>query len=253
VTHLDPANPATISDFQLDTFEISVGRFRAFVEAGYGVQGNPPSSGQGAHDKLPGSGWQASWNSKLAHDTAELKAALTCAPHHPTWVPEPSKWDDGRAINCITWYEALAFCIWDGGRLPTEAEWNYAAAGGSEQRVYPWSTPPDSAAIDHEDASYEPNFGAIAVGGFFSPKGDGRYGQADLAGSVWEWVLDGYEAAYPNPCADCANLNPTGRRSYRGGCYFSEADQLTASYRHRAEPESRTIFVGARCARKPGS
>jgi formylglycine-generating enzyme required for sulfatase activity len=48
----------------------------------------------------------------------------------------------------MDWYEAYAFCIWDGGFLPTDAEWNYAAAGGAQQRAYPWSNPPTSLTID---------------------------------------------------------------------------------------------------------
>ena len=60
------------------------------------------------------------------------------------------------AINCVNWFEAYAFCIWDGGFLPTEAEWNYAASGGSEQRYYPWSAsfPPGATTIDETYASY---------------------------------------------------------------------------------------------------
>ena len=63
--------------------------------------------------------------------------------------------NESLPINCITWYEAFAFCAWDGGFLPTEAEWNYAAAGGSEQRAYPWSNPPTSTTIDCSHANYD--------------------------------------------------------------------------------------------------
>ncbi len=59
-----------------------------------------------------------------------------------------------KPINCLDWYTAFAFCAWDGGRLATEAEWNYAASGGSEHRYYPWSKPATSTAIDDSYAVY---------------------------------------------------------------------------------------------------
>ena len=106
-----------------------------------------------------------------------------------------------QPINCITWYEAYAFCIWDGGFLPSEAEWNYAASGGSEQRVYPWSSPSMPTTIDCAHANYSPmgmspcsTTGPEDVGSD-SPTGDGKWGQADLSGNVWEWTLDSSPAA----------------------------------------------------------
>ena len=159
--------------------------------------------------------------------------------------------NDALPINCVDWYMAQAFCIWDGGRLPTEAEWNFAAAGGDEQRVYPWSMPADSTMIDSTYAVYDP--GAILAPGSKSTTGDGRFGHADLAGNVYEWVQDWYATPYPTTtCADCANLTVTGNRVYRGGSYQAPISYLVASYRGDFGPPTATSrSIGIRCARTP--
>ncbi len=107
--------PATVSDFRLDRFEITVGRFRAFYAQ---YPGDPPagSSGTNANDSTD-PGWDPTWDGDLPADAGALDTAVECTS--PSW----QNWtvgDDTLPMNCISWYEAYAFCIWDHGRLPTE-------------------------------------------------------------------------------------------------------------------------------------
>ena len=247
--HNDMSYPATLSDFRLDTYEITVGRFRAFVEAGKGTQADPPTVSNGAHAAIPQSGWEAGWAANLETDATALVAAVKCDVTYQTWTDTPGT-NEHRPMNCITWYEAMAFCIWDGGYLPTEAEWNYAATGGSEQRAYPWSVPASFTAIDATFAAYEGSGATVNVGSK-SPKGDGRWGHADLAGNVSEWTLDRYASPYTNPCNNCANLSALSSRVVRGGSFRQGETFLRAAYRGSTAPWGRNPESGARCARAP--
>jgi len=259
--------PATVSPFVLDTYEVTVGRFRMFVNAGMGTQERPPAPGAGAHPKLEtNSGWDISWNANLVSDTATLSQALTlgadCSEH--TWTAAPGN-NENEPINCVTWYEAMAFCIWDGGYLPTEAEWSYAAGGGDQHRAYPWSDPgpPSPTNIDCMHANYfrgAPS-GMYCVNGFVgainhvgseSPDGDGRWGHSDLAGNLWEWVLDWYADPHLLPCNDCARLTKaTWGREVRGGGYGNPAEDLRAAGRGQFDPAKRNNSFGLRCAKAP--
>ena len=238
--------PATASTFWLDKYEVTVGRFRAFVNAGKGTQANPPASGAGAHAAIPASGWNTSWNTSLTAEKAALIAAVKCGGTYQTWTDTPGA-NEARPMNCITWYEAMAFCIWDGGYLPTEAEWNYAATGGNEQRAYPWSSPAGSLALDTTRANYSPSSGTIAVGA--KSAGDGRWGQSDLAGNVWEWTLD-WSGTYVPSCADCAQVGSGTYRVIRGGGFNADAPRLRAGDRSNGPPANRG-GIGVRCARTP--
>jgi sulfatase modifying factor 1 len=137
--HRNKDAPAMVSDFRLDTYEVTVGRFRAFVNAGMGTSGTAPAADAGAHAQIAGSGWDPTWNDQLESSTPELVAAVKCFTLCQTWT-DAALDNESLPMTCITWYEAMVFCLWDGGYVPTEAEWDYAAAGGSEQRVYPWSS-----------------------------------------------------------------------------------------------------------------
>jgi len=251
--------PATLRAYRLDAYEVTVARFRAFVQAGQGTQAHPPAAGAGAHAFIDGSGWDPGWTPRLRADTPSLVAALAC-DEVATWTDQPGPGDD-RPINCVTWFEAMAFCAWDGGYLPTEAEWNFAASGGDEQRAFPWSSPAGSTAIDPARATYYDGEGCVGdadpdctvadllpVG--TRPAGNGRWGQADLAGNAYEWTFDA-AGAYPTPCADCANLGPILHRELRGGSFASSIDGLRTGFRIGFAPQSRISLTGIRCARAP--
>ena len=260
---------ATVSDFRLDTYLVTVGRFRAFVNAGMGTKDTAPAQGAGAHARIAGSGWDTNWDTGLADSKDALVRAVQCDLGFHTWTNP----NDNLPMNCITWFEAMAFCIWDGGYLPSEAEWNYAASGGSEQRPYPWSASDSSTTIDCGYANYRSDSGIFCANGAIgaanrvgseSPKGDGRWGQADLAGNLLEWNLDWYNTPYPSSCDDCANLSPATRRVNRGGAFFSydappppagrEGEGVTyvrVASRTSNESTFRNSGIGVRCARAP--
>jgi sulfatase modifying factor 1 len=250
--------PASVSDFRLDKYEVSVERFRAFVDARMGNQLSPPTPGSGAHTKIPGSGWETSWNGELAPTLMALRENLACDSTYGTWTPSAAA-NERRPINCVSWFEAMAFCIWDGGYLPTEAEWNYAAAGGDQQRPYPWSA--ETEPLDGQYASYGNGVDCVGdnlpgcmltdlapVGSKLA--GAGRWGQLDLAGNVAEWNLD-WMADYITPWIDQANLTPDVRRVFRGGCFNNGRDQIRTPLRDNNAPSNRNFNFGFRCARAP--
>ncbi|HEX7838661.1 MAG TPA: SUMF1/EgtB/PvdO family nonheme iron enzyme [Kofleriaceae bacterium] len=257
----DTSAPAKVSDFRLDKYEVTVGRFRAFVRAGMGTQASPPQRGAGSHANIAASGWDASWNMTLPTNTDALVAVVKCNSTLQTWTDTPAA-NEHRPMNCLTWYEAMTFCIWDGGYLPTEAEWNYAAAGGDQQRAYPWSSPAGSLMpLDGSYASYDDGANCVGDGAPGCAMADlvpvgsnrlgvSRWGQLDLAGNVAEWTLD-WLANYLNPCTDCADLTATSERVIRGGSFHTDMTVIRTSRRGFGLPTTRSADVGVRCARAP--
>jgi formylglycine-generating enzyme required for sulfatase activity len=261
-------NPATVSGFRLDKYEVTVGRFRQFVTAWNGGTGYTPAAGSGKHTHLNAGqglansdsavtnepGWVVSDNRNIAPTNTNL----ACKARYVTWTPSAGN-NEALPINCVNWYEAYAFCIWDGGFLPSEAEWEYAAAGGSQQREYPWgSTDPgrgNQYAIfgDGVGTCYYPSVGPCTGVANIAPvgsatQGAGVWGQLDLAGNVWEWNLDSY-AAYVDRCADCANLAATASRVVRGGYFYVPSTILLPPNRNDSPAAYRSNCLGLRCAR----
>jgi hypothetical protein len=223
-----------------------------------------PAAGAGAHKLIPNSGWDPAWNGDLESNPQTFRSALKCgAAGIYTWSDAPGAIED-EPICCETWYEAFAFCAWQGGRLPTEAELHYLQVGGSEQRPYPWGLgPPTNISYTVYDCIYDGSAAGQCAGsdlppvGSVSPLGDGKWGQVDLTGSVVEWVRDTFKAQMLKPCADCARMEDplvNGIVS-RGGAYKNQAPFLAMSgqsARLKIEPDFRThCAYGIRCAFDP--
>ncbi len=273
--------PATISDFRLDKYEVSVGRFRKFVEAW--VSGWRPTPGSGKHSHLNGGaglvntaggnepGWDAAWTAYVgapgaasviptstgATTKANWDTTLNCGGSNTTWT-SAAEANEKRPQNCLTWFDLYAFCIWDGGFLPSEAEWEYAAAGGSEERTYPWgATAPAANAALAIYGCYLNGSGPGSCSGVTNiapvgtvAAGAGRWGQLDLAGNIWEWASDSYVDLLSNPCSDCSVATSVPYRAYRGG-YFGHDITRSAERGAFAFAANRYVASGGRCARPP--
>ncbi|MDB5212758.1 MAG: hypothetical protein JWO86_685 [Myxococcaceae bacterium] len=250
-----PTDPATVSGFRLDKYLVTVGRFRQFVNAWNGGTGYVPPQGSGVHTHLNGhkglamSGQPATFETGWADasNIAPTDANLVRCGSSSTWSVPPPAARENLPINCVTWQEAYAFCIWDGGFLPSEAEWEYAAAGGAMQRKYPWgATDPGTG---NQYAIYGGTAVPIARVGT-ATLGAGRWGQLDLVGDLWEWNLD-WSATYASPCIDCAFLTASTYRIKRGGSFQDDASSLLPAQRSSVLPAVRYVDVGIRCARTP--
>jgi sulfatase modifying factor 1 len=287
------ADPATVSSFRLDKYDVTVGRFRRFVTAGRA--GWLPAEGSGKHTHLNGGrglvdvgsyspppidtiyelGWVAGVNSEIWLTDEQLisrnvngpgATADSCLGH--TWTPSAGD-NENLPINCVNSFEAYAFCIWDGGFLPSDAEWEYAAVGGSQQREYPWgSTPP---MMNPAYAIYGCDVPDMYVGCIGAPKiapvgtaalGAGLWGQLDLVGNLRQLVRDRWDfrlrateqMIYVDPCVDCATVSENGTFDsvVRGSHYRDSLSRLPPTVLNNYVPTNvGEDFIGFRCARAP--
>ena len=263
----DPQYKAQVSDFKLDKYEITVGRFRTYVAAALG--GWRPSAAAGKHAHLNSGaglangagyepGWDATWNTTTNFPVASTTwdANLNCTGGG-TWSSAAGAIEK-QPINCLTWYDAAAFCIWDGGFLPSEAEWNYAAAGGTEQRAFPWGStvPAANTSLAIYGCYYNAASGCGGVANIAPVAsvlaGNGKWGQTDLAGNVCEWTMDWHVSPYNETvCTNCSYLVTASYRVFRGGSFHWGTNDLLNGSRGNYPPSYRQNWQGARCARTP--
>jgi formylglycine-generating enzyme required for sulfatase activity len=272
----------------VDEYLVTVGRFRHFVNAVYpngpdGGGGWLPTAASGRHTHLNGGqglvnagaptdggtvyeiGWMESDDSNIGPTTANLTTGCN-TPGYPTWTSTAgTNATESLPINCVNWWEAYAFCIWDGGFLPSEAEYEYAAAGGSQMLEYPWGSTAPGTACPGTGCSYA-IYGCYYPSGSGSctgvaniapvgsvPMGAGYWGQQDIAGNMGVWVLDWYESSYATSCVNCADVHDTAasERVRRGVGFDEPAASLLPPYRNPIAPTYRGFGHGIRCARTP--
>jgi len=164
---------------------------------------------------------------------------------------------ENRPAVELTWYGAAAYCVWSGGRLPTEAEWEFAARG-SQNLIYPWGNAFDgnlanfcdrNCADSSRDASYDDGFAETAPVGAY-PAGASWAGALDMGGNVWEWVNDWYDGDYYE---NSPALNPPGPAAtevkvVRGGSWLNTARTLRTADRLVDFPDRSRPNFGFRCA-----
>jgi formylglycine-generating enzyme required for sulfatase activity/serine/threonine protein kinase len=249
-----PPHPVHLDAYCLDETEVTVAAYRACSDTGQCLVASKTNDWRGIteaeskmFDPLCNANFQPSDGGPNAHG------------QHP--------------INCVSWDQARTYCEWKGGRLPTEAEWEFAARG-SDGRIYPWGDDPPNAthlnACGKECAQWE-GANKVTVATMYDeddgwpatapvksfPKGVSKFGNYDMVGNVWEWVADFY-APYSKGSANAPRVtNPKGpdagtERVIRGGAFnAASAGWVRPAFRYSDTPEKKSYGIGFRCAKNP--
>ncbi len=225
-----PYHEVQLDSFYIDKYEVSLEQYAAFINSqigGEGVCRKPENCVLARQDSL-----FSFLDMQDVGDGTIQYSPLTGYGDYP--------------VNNISWSGAAAYCEYVNGRLPTEAEWEYAARG-EDGRLYPWGDdfPNETRAIFNSESFNS----LVPVNGL--PDGVSSFGVYGMAGSMWEWTTDWYDERYYE---ESPLLNPQGpdhgfTRVTRGGAWphNNQADRIRSSNRNGLAPEQLHSIVGFRC------
>jgi iron(II)-dependent oxidoreductase len=235
------AHPVPLRPFAIARAPVTQSEFAAFVEAG----------GYRRQELWSRAGWD--WR-----QTAGAEQPLYWQRQRHGWLRRDfDQWlplEPHRPVRHVSWFEAEAYCRWAGRRLPTEAEWEAAAAGGPDlagpKRRYPWGkTPPDATRVQLDGNA----LGCCDVSEL--PDGDSAWGCRQMIGNVWEWTADDfgpYPGFTPDPYRDYSQPWFGTHKVLRGGAWTTRARLLRSTWRNFYKPDRRDVWAGFRtCALKP--
>lgn len=281
-----PKHQVVVKAFYMDINEVTNAQFRKFVEAtGYVTTAEQKPDWEELKKTLP-PGTEKPADSLLIPAALVFKSTrvpvnLDDYSQWWSWVaganwkhpqgPESSiEGKDNYPVVQISWYDAVAYCKWAGKRLPTEAEWEFAARGGLANAIYPWGNEPIGTGTAKAN-SWEGNFPyynslrdgflRLAPVGRFRANGYGLY---DMAGNVWEWCSDWYtnsyyamaEATGNDPAGPSKSYDPqdpfTPKKVLRGGsflCNDSYCSGYRVARRMKSSPDTGLEHTGFRCVK----
>lgn len=231
-----PPHRVSVDSFYIDMHEVTNEQFAMFLN-----EKKPTEGEEGVRfnwvvirDDLTGAARASWWPTEITYEKGEY-SAMEGFENYPVIV--------------VSWYAANEYCRWAGKRLPTEAEWEYAARGGQKEKIYPWGNAIPTGGVIF-DRAWQSNLAPppTAPVGSYYPNG---YGVYDMAGNVWEWTYDWYDPKYYEKSS---HSNPKGPETgevkvMRGGSWFNSPDALRVALRNYAPPDVLNEDVGFRCAK----
>lgn len=281
-----PKHSVKVDSFWMDEHEVSNREFAVFVAAtGYVTTAEKPISKEELMATLPPGSAEPD-SSMLAagalvftppnhavpfNDVSQWWSFIAGASwQHPEGPGSDIKGREDHPVTQVSWHDAQAYAKWAGKRLPTEAEWEYAARGGLSNQIYPWGSEALTAGKPKANTwngnfpyknTHTDGFENTAPVKSYSPN---SYQLYDMSGNVWEWVSDLYDARYyaqmekgtANPSGPSKGYDPEDpaleKHVIRGGSYMC-SDEYCRGYRVSARmkttPESGLANLGFRCVR----